>query len=124
MAGLIVRGEKKFSSDGDTTATAKDSVDYAALIGNASELVKGLGTTFGGKKKAKAQKAASEAEIKRLKAEAELERVKAKNALKGAVKGVSGGKDMGDNIGMYIAIGVGVAVVIGGVIWYVKFRKK
>ena len=130
MAGLIVSGGMKMSASGrtynapgDTTEVKKD-IDYAALIGNSAELVKGLGSTFGGKKKAKANAAATKAEIERLNAEAELEKAKAKNALKGAVKGVSGGKDMGDNIGLYIAIAVGVASLTGIGIWWFKFRKK
>lgn len=122
----IAGGSKEFHGDGATATdtTKKDSVDYAALVGNAAELVKGIGTTFGGKKKAKSQKAATEAEIKRLKAEADLEKLKAMGALKKAVKGVSGGKDMESNIGMYIGIGLGVAAVVGFAIYWFKFRKK
>ena len=124
MSAVGGRNGRSFNAPGDPDTTKKDSIDYASLIGNAADLVKGIGTTFGGEKKSKSQLAATKAEIERLKAEAELEKAKAKAALKGAVKGVSGGKGTGDNIGLYIGIGVGVAALAGFGLWWFKFRKK
>lgn len=113
---ILIVGKKELSADGDKTT------DYSSLLGSASDLVNGLGNLFGGKKKAKAQKAANEAERKKLEAQAALEKAKGEAALNGASKGMGG--DMSSNIGWYIAGGVAVAAVIGFSIYWFKFRKK
>lgn len=112
---MIAKGEKRVSADGTTS-------DYGSILGSASDLINGAGNLFGGKKKAKAQAAASEAERKKLEAEAALEKIKGENALMGAVKGVGG--DLGSNIGRNIAIGIGVGTLLGTGIWYLGFRGK
>ena len=113
---LIAKGgKKKLSADGT-------SKDYGSIMSGASDLLNGAGNLFGGKKKAKAQAAASEAERKKLEAEAALEKIKGENALMGAVKGVGG--DLGSNIGRNIAIGIGVGALLGTGIWYFGFRGK
>lgn len=114
-------GEGKFSAEGGTgtaSTTPSQTVNWGEVLGGASGIVNGLGTLFGGKKKARA-------ETEKARAEAAKAQAEAQKALAAATKGVAGansGGNVADNTGLYIGIAVAVVVVVGGAIAWYKLR--
>lgn len=100
ISGMIGR---KASADGDQSA--------GSIIANASDIVKGIGSLFGGGKKAKAKnKAQADA------AAAEL--AKSKALLAAQVSAMGKGKSAGGKMAFYIIGGLLVASGIGAAIYF------
>ena len=95
-----------------TTETPTPKIDYGQIVGRASDLVKGLGSLFGGTKKVKAETEKEKAAAD--KARAEAERILAEKA-----KGIKGEKP---NIGKYILGALLLAAATIGIISFARSR--
>mgnify|MGYP001571625550 CR=1 FL=1 len=113
----ILSGNYSFCcAEGDDKKKKDDNkklnpIDYGELMGNASNLINGLGNLFGGKKKAKA-------DTEKARAEAEKAKYEARKSLAEKTKALLESKK--SQIGWYISGAIAIAILITTVILIVR----
>ncbi|PCJ55951.1 MAG: hypothetical protein COA79_20290 [Planctomycetota bacterium] len=117
----ILKSDAELNADGTVSAPAKKKISGSGILAGltaGAAIISGIGSLFGGTKKAEAANASSAAAAAAANQAAVKANAQAQAALAAQAAGLSAMNKTGDNIGLYIGLGVGALLLIGGAIYY------